>query len=337
MSFIWPAALLLLMVIPLGVAGYLALEERRLGRALASGFPLASPATGSPRAARWRRRIPVVLTFAGLVIVVVALARPQTVVGVPRVEGTVVLAFDVSYSMAAKDLAPTRMEAAKAAARAFVDRQPPSVRIGVVAFSESGFSTQVPTRDQSLVLAAINRLKPERGTAIGRGIEESLVAIAAVDADDAAGFYTNHSPDPTPTPTPVPAGVHAPAAIVLLTDGENNAAPEPLKAAQAAADRGVRVYTVGIGSASGATIDVEGFLIHSKLDEATLRGISDLTGGAYYGADNAPDLVSIYDNLDTRLVVRPEAMEVTSLFAGAAVLILLAGAVTSLVWLGRLP
>ena len=124
---------------------------------------------------------------------------------------------------------------------------------------------------------------------------------------------------------------------MLLTDGENNQLPDPLAAAQTAADRGIRIYTVGIGSAAGSTLDIEGFKVHSQLDESMLRQISETTGGDYYAADNTDALKAIYDTIDTRLVIRPEAMEVTSLFAGAGVLVLLMGGVASLVWLGRLP
>jgi Ca-activated chloride channel homolog len=340
MSFIWPAMLLLLTAIPLGVVAYLRLEQRRRRRAVATGFPIAMPvgaAEVSGRSSRLRRRIPAVLVVAGLGVLAIGLARPQAVVGVPRIEGTVVLAFDVSGSMGAKDLEPTRMEAAKAAARKFVENQPPSVLIGVVAFSDSGFSTQVPTRDQSLVVAAINRLRPERGTSIGRGIQESLTAIAAADEDPAKGYYSNRSPEPTLAPTPVPPGVFAPAAIVLLTDGENTAPPDPFVAAQIAADRGVRIHTVGIGTEEGSTLEVNGFMVHSQLDAATLQRISEMTGGAFYAASDAAQLAAVYDNLDTRLVVRPEAMEVTSLVAGLGALILIVGAATSLLWLGRAP
>lgn len=339
MSFIWPAMLVLLLAVPLGALGYRALERRRRARAKASGFPLAIDGGAGASRARRLRRIPAVLMLIGVTILVLAMARPQSVVGVPRIEGTIVLAFDVSGSMAATDLAPTRMDAAKEAAKAFVEKQPPSVRIGVVAFSDSGFATQIPTRDETLVLAAINRLRPERGTAIGRGIEESLKAIEAAEADPAAGFYTNRSPgpEPTPEPTPVAPGTYKAAAIVLLTDGENNQDPDPIEAAAASRDRGVRIHTVGIGSVAGATLEVEGFTVHSRLDEPTLQAIADVTSGAYYAAENAEELSAIYDKLDTQLVVRQEAMEVTSLLAGAAVLIFLAGAVTSLRWLGRVP
>jgi Ca-activated chloride channel family protein len=337
-TFIWPAMLLLILAIPLGAAGYLALERRRRRRVAAYGI---TPGPASPwvsnRLAALRRRIASAFILVGLAMLVIAMARPQSVVSVPRVEGTVILAFDVSGSMAADDLKPTRMEAAKAAARAFVERQPTSILIGVVAFSDSGFSIQVPTSDQAQVLGAIERLAPERGTSLGRGILSSLTTIAAAEADPAAGYYTNRSPGPTPDPTPVPAGTHAPAAIVLLTDGENNQSPDPLEAAGVAADRGVRIFTVGIGSAAGTTLEVEGFMVHSRLDEPMLRQISEITGGAYYAATDPTELAAIYEGIDTRLIVKPEAMEVTSLFAGAGMLILLIGAVASLTWLGRLP
>jgi Ca-activated chloride channel family protein len=251
----------------------------------------------------------------------------------------VILSFDVSGSMAATDLAPTRMEAAKKAARGFVERQPASMLIGVVAFSDSGFSVQVPTDDQALVLAAIDRLQPERGTSLARGILTSLTTIETADADPAAGYYTNRSPDPgpTPAPTPVPDGTYASAAIVLLTDGENNQNPDPLEAAKAAADQGVRIYTVGIGTAAGSDLDIEGFKVHSQLDEAMLKQIASVTNGTYYAAADPGAFDAVYQGVHTRLVIRPEPMEVTSLFAGAGLLVLLVGGAASLVWLGRAP
>ena len=338
MSFIWPPMLLLVLAIPLGVAMYRVRERRRRRRVAAFGtFPVAVRHDLTTRPGRLRHRIPALLMLVGLTIVVVAMARPQSVVSIPSLEGTVILSFDVSGSMAADDLQPTRMEAAKAAALEFVERQPATVRIGVVAFSDSGFSIQVPTNDQALVTAAINRLAPERGTSIGRGILTSLTTIAAADADPAAGFYTNRSPDPSPELPSVPKGTFTSAAVILLSDGENNQSPDPVEAAQAAADQGVRIYTVGIGSTAGTTLQVEGFKVHSQLDEATLQQISDITGGTYYAAADTQELHAVYDTIDTHLVVRPTAMEVTSLFAGAGVMVLLVGGIASLLWLGRLP
>ena len=336
MTFIWPAALLLLALVPLGILGYRALERRRR-RAVEAASGLGLRPADPARSRRFRARLPAALFVIGLTVLVVALARPQSVVSLPREQGTVILAFDVSRSMAADDLKPTRMDAAKAAAKSFVERQPPGVVIGVVAFSSAGLSVQRPTSDQAAVLAAIDRLTPEQGTSLGQGILTSLNAIATAEGNDTSGYYTNRSPSPTPEPTPVPPGYHAPAAIVLVSDGENTDRPDPLAAAQQAANLGVRIDTVGIGSPAGATLDIDGFKIHTQLDEAALRQISDLTGGTYHPAADAATLTSVYDQLDLRLTVEPEKLEVTPLFAGAAVLFLVLGGIGSLVVLGRLP
>jgi Ca-activated chloride channel family protein len=336
MSFIWPQALFALVLVPLGVALYRILEARR--RTVLTTYGGLAPV---PHAARrlgvLRDRIPAALVLGGLIVMTVALARPQAEVGLPRVEGTVILAFDVSGSMAAKDLTPTRMDAAKAAARDFVNKQPDSVAIGLVAFSDSGISVQTPTTDQASVLAAIDRMAPQKGTSVGRGIQAALTAIAVQQAGPWVDYYTQATPAPTPSPTPVPSGVHAPAVIVLLSDGENNEAPDPLAAAQAAADRGIRIYTVGIGSAAGTTLDLNGFQVHTQLDEASLQQISQITGGTYFNATDSKQLDSIYSNLDTQLVIHSEMTELTAIFAGGAVLLLLCGLITSLLWLGRLP
>ena len=282
-------------------------------------------------------RVPPVLFVAGLTVMVVALARPQGVVALPRQEGTVILAFDISGSMVATDLAPTRMDAAKAAATAFVERQPASVVIGVVAFSDAGISVQQPSNDQAAVLAAIDRLTPQRGTSLGQGILTSLHTISVAAAGPTVDYYSNRSPEPTAAPTPVPAGYHAPAVIVLFTDGENNEQPDPQTAAQSAADQGVRIDPVGIGSQAGATIDLNGFRVHTQLEEATLQQIAQTTGGTYYSAADAPSLHAIYDDLDTTLVIKPEDIELTAIFGGVALGLMLVGALGSLAWLGRLP
>jgi Ca-activated chloride channel homolog len=284
-----------------------------------------------------RGYIPPVFFLLALTILIVALARPQTVVSLPRLEGKVILAFDVSGSMAADDLKPTRMEAAKTAARQFVQNQPSTVQIGVVSFSDGGFSTQSPTNDQDAVLTAINRLTVQRGTSLAHGIEASLNAIAAGSEQPPLSLSINRTQTPSPTPTPVPKGTYISAVIVLLTDGENNQSPDPLSVAQTAADRGVRIYTVGVGSTAGATLHINGFTVRSRLDEDTLRQISQLTGGTYYNAENEDDLRAIYDHLDPQLVIKPQKTEVTSLFAGAGILVLMIGGTLSLLWLGRLP
>ncbi|MCL4559721.1 MAG: VWA domain-containing protein [Chloroflexi bacterium] len=335
MTFIWPYMLFSLILVPLLAGAYL-LVQRRRRRILEEygNFGLLQAAAGTTLGIR--RYIPPTLFLASLAIFMIALARPQMVVSLPKEEGTVILAFDVSGSMAATDLKPTRLDAAKAAAQDFIQRQPATVQIGVVAFSDSGFEIQTPTIDKNTVLAAINRLTPQRGTSIGNGIQ---VALKAIDtgSGDTANLYSSLPPTPAPTPTPVPKGTYTSAVIVLLTDGENNMQPNPLTAAQTAADQGVRIYTVGIGSAAGTTLHINGFNVFTKLDEATLQQISLLTGGTYFNAQNAQDLLKIYDNLNPSLVIKPEKTEVTSLFAGAGILVMLIGGVFSLLWFNRLP
>lgn len=334
MSFIWPIMLLALLAIPLLIALYLRVQRRR--RALVARYGSLGTVAGPGGGLRWRRHIPPALFMLALVPLLLGLARPQATVNVPRIEGTIILAFDVSASMSADDLKPSRLEAAKVAARAFVERQPPSVRIGVVTFSDGGLSVQVPTNEQAEVLSAINRLTPARGTSLGGGIEAALNVLAA-DSRAGSRFYTNRTPVPTIAPTPVPRGTYAPAAIVLLTDGENTAPPLPLAAAKAAADRGVRIHTVGIGSPAGAQLKIEGFVVQTRLDEETLKGVAQLTDGSYYNATTEQDLRAIYEKLNTQLVVKPERTEVTAIFAGIGLLLLLLGGLGSFFWLGRLP
>lgn len=330
--------LLSLLLVPLFVWLYLRMQQRR--RRFAASFgALGFMQEAARRGLGIRRHIPPAFFLTGLTILLLAMARPQTAISLPRVEGTVILAFDVSGSMAADDLKPTRMEAAKAAAQEFVQHQPASVQIGVVAFSDGGFTVQAPTNDQAAILATINRLTPQRGTSLGQGILVSLNTIAG-DTGSTPALANNPTADPllpAATPTPMPKGTYTSAVIVLLTDGENNEAPDPLAAAQAAADRGVRIYTVGIGSAAGTLLHVEGFTVHTQLDEGTLQQVAQLSGGAYYNAENEQDLRAIYENLDPQLVIKAEKMEVTSIFAGAGILVLLIGGTCSLLWFSRVP
>ena len=242
MAFIWPPLLLLLLAIPVGVwvyrrAGAAAARGGRAGSGSAAARRRAARRATAARAAprrRWVRRIPAACTVVGITILVMSLARPQTVIGVPRLEGTVILAFDVSGSMAATDVAPSRLEAAKAAAMELVAHQPASIRIGVVVFSDAGFATQVPTGDRTAIEAAIQRLEPERGTSIARGIQEALTVIRTALDPTTTDYYTNSSAPIAPDPTPVPDGVYEPAIIVLLTDGENTGGVDPLELAQTA-------------------------------------------------------------------------------------------------------
>lgn len=326
MSFIWPTMLFLLVVVPVLIGLYLRQQRRRRKLAAAFsdfGFGQAVPAARLGG----RRHVPAVLFSIALLLLIFSLARPQTQVTLPEVGGTVLLAFDVSGSMSADDLQPTRIEAAKAAAVEFINRQPASVRIGVIAFSDNGFSVQSPTDDPEAVLAAVARLAPARGTSLGQGIYASL-RLLGVELEP-----PGEEGQPTPTPPP---GLSS-SAIVLLTDGENNISPDPLEAAQTAADLGVRIHTVGIGSPAGAVIKVDGMSVHTQLDEPALKQISQLTGGEYYNAQNTEQLRSVYENLNPQLVMKTEQMEITSLFAGISMALFLLGGILSLLWLNHFP
>jgi Ca-activated chloride channel family protein len=209
------------------------------------------------------------------------------------------------------------------------------VQVGIVAFSDGGFSVQVPTDDKDQVLAAINRLSPQKGTSLANGMMVSFKAIET--NNDATHFYSVATPEPSASPTPAPLSQYGSSVIVLLTDGENNEQPDPLAAAQVIAKRGVRIYTVGIGSPGGATLHINGFTVHTQLDDKTLQQVAQITGGTYYNATSAQDLSKIYNSLDPQLIIKPEKTEVTSIFAGASGAMLLLGGLLSLLWFSRLP
>ena len=277
-----------------------------------------------------KRHIPAIFFLIGLALLFFSLARPEVFVELPRVQGTVILAFDVSNSMAADDLEPTRMEAAKAAARTFVENQPDSILIGVVAFSNGGLIVQPPSDDREAVLAAIDRLSPQGATSLGQGIFNAMNAIAgeAIPVDPASLQEGSPAPD---------IGRFPGSVILLLTDGENTASPDPLEIAQLAAQAGVRIYPVGIGSPEGAVLEIEGFQVITQLDETALKDIASLTNGQYYRAEDAENLGEIYKNVDLRLKVEGEKTEVTSLVAGLSLLLFLTGQAVSLLWFGRMP
>jgi Ca-activated chloride channel family protein len=335
MKFLWPGMLFSLLIVPVLVFVYIALQRRRSKLAARYGS-LGLVAQAAGKAPGFQRHIPPLIFLIGLIVLLVALARPTAVLSLPRVEGTVILAFDVSGSMAADDFKPTRMDAAKEAAKAFVEHQPPTVQIGVVAFTDSGFGTQAPTTDRTAVLDAIDRLTPQRGTSVGQGIIASLNVLASM-GQDTTREYSNLKPTPTPTPLPVPPGSDKAAAIVMISDGENNGAPNPLQAAQTAADRGVRIFTVGVGSTAGAVLHIDGFSVRSRLNEDLLKQIAQITGGGYSKAENQNDLLSIYQNLTPQLQVKAEQTEITAILAGSSILILLIGAFLSFLWFNRLP
>jgi Ca-activated chloride channel family protein len=343
MFFQWPTMLWLLLLIPVLLFLYILAQLRRQKYALRfASLSLVRDAIG--RGPGFRRHIPPLLFLLALGVVIVALARPVAVVTLPKQEGIVILTFDVSGSMQADDVKPTRLDAAKTAARSFVDKEPAGVLIGVVAFSDNGSMVQTPTDDKTAVLAAINRLQPQRATAIGRGLLSSIEAIDAPANEEAAGFNPRFqrgavpaTPTPTPTPTPMPKGQYQPAIVILLSDGENTANPAPLQVIDELVNRGIRVYTIGLGTAAGTVLKIEGMSVRVRLDEATLQQIAAQTNGQYFNATTEKDLQTIYDNLATHFVLRSEKQEITAfLTAVAAVLSLFAGFL-SLLWFNRLP
>lgn len=329
MSFIWPFMLLSLLLVPLLVWLYFRLLQRRRGAAADLG-PLGMVQSSSGGEIGKHRHVPPAFFMLGLTLLLIGLARPEMIVNLPRVEGTAILAFDISNSMMADDLEPTRIEAAKAAARTFVENQPPTILIGVVAFSNGGLVVQTPTDDQAAVLATIDRLSPQGGTSLGQGIFTSLNAIAgeAINIDEGSieeGIESIEIED------------YSSAVIVLLTDGENTEPPDPLEIAQVAAEAGVRIYPVGIGSPEGSVIEVDGFSILTQLDETTLQQLASLTNGVYHYAEDEESLQEIYQNIDLQLTINEEKMEITSIVAGISMLLFLIGGLLSLFWFGRVP
>jgi Ca-activated chloride channel family protein len=324
-TFDWPWMLLGLAAVPLVVLWY-----RRLVRARAARrAQLAALGLVAPAPVGRRRYLPPALLLAALVLLLVGLARPELGVALPRREGTVILAVDTSASMAATDLTPTRMDAAKAAARAFVEKQPPDVRIGVVAFSGSGLVTQEVTADRPSVVAAIDRLRPDGGTGLGSGLQTALGAIVGkpvlVDRGTAPGVE-QQGPD---------LGYHGSAAVVVFTDGENTDAPDPLEVADLASSAGVKVYPVGLGSPQGAVLQIDGFSLATRLDEPMLRDIASHTDGRYIAGADPQALAGIADAVDLQWTVETEHIEVTALLAAAAAVLLLLAVGLSLTWFGR--
>jgi Ca-activated chloride channel homolog len=331
MKFIWPYLLLLLLLAPVMLLWYRRLRKRRQRDAARLGS-LGVVRESSAKPLGWQRHVPVVLFFLGITLLLFSMSRPQMQVALPQLEGTVMLVMDSSASMAADDLQPTRIEAAKTAALAFVERQPANIKIGVVAFSDGGMVVQAATHDRAATVATIKRLIPQSGTSIGQGL---MVALDALAEDAGQAEKPSPADQARPTSPPAPRSAFAPAIIVMLTDGENTNEPDPLEVAQDAAEKGVRIYPIGVGSAAGTVLEIEGFNVFTQLNAEILQEIAALTEGEYFSADNEADLLDIYENLKPQFQIRAEYIEITSILAGISLLFLLSGAVLSLFWFGR--
>jgi Ca-activated chloride channel family protein len=327
MSFASPWTLVLLAAIPAIIAAYASSSRRRTRRAEELARQGLVMTSSSARIGR-KRHVPFAFFALALTVLVVALARPETNLTTPRREGTVILAFDVSNSMNAKDLQPTRIEAAKTAARAFVDKQPSTIRIGVVAFGDGGVIVQQPTTTQADVIAAINRLSVDGGTSLGQGLFESLNAIAGkpLTIDEAALASDSAQVD---------IGYFGSAAIVVLSDGENNGRPDPLTVANLASTAGVHIDTIGIGTEQGTVVDVDGFSVATALDSDLLKQIASATDGKYFEASDAATLADVYKSIHLDFKTKTEHTEVTAVFTAAGTLLLVVGALLSVFWFGR--
>jgi Ca-activated chloride channel family protein len=338
MTFQWPELLWLMLAVPALVAAYVMLLRKR--RKLALQYASLSLVREANAIQSIRRHIPPLLLLLALALMIAATARPSAVLTLPSQHETVILAMDVSGSMRATDVQPTRLAAAQAAAKAFVAEQSESVRIGVVAFAGTATVAQAPTRNHEDVIAAIDRFQLQRATAIGSAIVVSLATLfpdAGIDLAALTYGGEGRKPvKPAPSFKPVPPGSYASGAIVLLTDGQRTTGPDSIQMARLAAERGVRIYTVGVGTPKGTIVGIEGWSMRVGLDEETLKAVADITRGEYFYAGTAVDLKKIYESLRSRLVLERKRTEVTALFAAAAALLVVVSAALSLAWFNRI-
>jgi len=345
MTFLWPEMLWLLLIVPALVAGYFYILRRKQASAIKyASLTMVKEAIGATQ--RFRRHIPPLLFLIALIAMMVAIARPAAVVMLPSQYQTIILAMDVSGSMRATDVKPNRIAAAQAAAKAFVEEQPSNVRIGVVSFAATASVVQTPTQNREDIITAIDRFQLQRGTAIGSGIIVSLATIFPDAGIDVSSFIYGRGgargvpidqagKSDKPQFKPVAPGSYTSAAIILLSDGQRTTGPDSIEAAQLAADRGVRIFTVGFGTQSGETIGFEGWSMRVRLDEETLKQIAHMTRGEYFYAGSANDLRKVYQVLNSKFLLEKKPMEISSLFAGAAALIAVTSALLSLLWFHR--
>lgn len=346
MKFLWPELLWLLAALPLLVAAYVLLLRRKKKLAIRyASLAIVKEALAAGN--RWRRHVPPLLFLAALALLVVATARPTAVVTLPSQQQTIILAMDVSGSMRAKDVEPNRLVAAQNAARGFIAGAPRHTRIGIVTFAGTAALVQAPTTNREDLLAAIDRFQLQRATATGSGIIVSLATLFPDGGFDVTeAIYGREFQRGTPIDTepkkekpdfkPVPPGSNDSMAIILLTDGQRTTGPDPIEAAQRAAERGVRIYTVGIGTVEGEVVGFEGWSFRARLDEETLKAVASITRAEYFYAGNAADLRKVFQSLGSKIVLQKKETEVTALVAGAAALLALAAAALSMLWFNRI-
>jgi Ca-activated chloride channel family protein len=353
MNFLAPELLLGLLLIPIAIGFYLWAQRRRSKYAVRF-TNLALLSNLAPKRPSWRRHLPPVLYLGAIAALLIGLARPTMLVPVPREDATVILTMDVSGSMKATDVSPTRLDAARTAAQSFIEQLPEGVRVGLVAFASEPVTLVPPTTDRAQLKAALDSLRPRDGTAMGDALNEVLDIAEKIQAD---GRETPDASTAPPSATDAPAASAAPdasgrpkdqpsgqplVAAILLSDGKNSVGKtEPLEAADRAARLGVPIYTIALGTPTG-TVQVRDDLgrlttLPVPPDKETLQQIADRTGGKAFDAPTAEDLASVYANLESRVGYTEQRQEVTVALVAAGLLLVVVGAGLSAVWFGRLP
>jgi len=353
MTFLAPGLLLGLLLVPIAIGFYLWAQRRRSKYAVRF-TNLDLLANVAPRRPSWRRHLPPVLYLGAIAALLIGLARPTMVVAVPREDASVILALDVSGSMKATDVAPSRLDAARAAAQAFIDQLPPTVRVGIVAFASQPVTLVSPTTDRAQSKAALATLRPRDGTAMGDAMMQVLDIAETIGAVDGSAPDASAPPATTAPKNPAPDAsgkavgpIDGPTsqplvAAILLSDGANSVGEaKPLDAADRAAKLGVPIYTIALGTPNG-TIEARdefGQMVTVPVppDTDTLEKIADRTGATAFDAPTAKDLASVYDNLHSRVGYTEERQEVTVVLVAAGLLLVVIGAGASALWFGRLP
>jgi Ca-activated chloride channel homolog len=345
MNFLWPEFLWLMLALPLLILLYVWLMRRKKKMALRyASLSIVKEAMGAGQTVR--RHIPPALFLLALAAMLLAAGRPVAVVTLPSNQQTIILAMDVSGSMRATDVQPNRLVAAQNAAKAFLTELPRHVKVGIVAFAGSAQVAQLPTVNREDLVTAIDRFQLQRATATGNAIVISLATLfpnAGIELsslqtgrDRQRGASIDGEKKEKKEFTPVAPGSYTSAAIIMLTDGQRTTGVDPLEAAKLAADRGVRVYTVGIGTVDGETIGFEGWSMRVRLDEETLKAIANKTSAEYFYAGTANDLKKVYETLSSRLTVEKKETEISALFALVAATLALLSAGLSLLWFNRI-
>ncbi len=356
MRFQWPDMLWLLALVPVMALAYLSLIRRRRRAARRLEHLISTSGAGGVVAGRWwrvARHLPAILFATAMIVAIFAIARPTAVVTLPTKQQTIMLAIDVSLSMRARDILPSRLVAAQAAAKSFVQELPADLRVGIVAFAGTASLVQPPTRNREELIAAIDRFELQRGTATGsammvalatlfpdHGIDVEVATLGARRGALRGGAQDRSAREPAKGAAkefvPVAPGSYRSAAIVLLSDGRRTTGPDPVDVAKMAADRGVRVFTVGFGTVEGAEVDIGGWSMYLRLDEVALKAVAEATGAEYFHAGTEEGLRVVYQGLGSKLVLEKAETEISALFIAVSAVLALLSAGLSVAWFGRI-